>query len=57
MRAFRQVMPCFYMWIDRPSVPRDESHLQNTSMMIAIFASARDETLVMRSRESGAMNG
>jgi hypothetical protein len=43
---------CFYVWIDRLSVPQYECELQNTllSRMMATFASAR-ETLVLRSIE------
>eukprot|EP00873_Tetraselmis_striata_P016100 jgi/Tetstr1/436364/TSEL_025197.t1 len=53
MRAL-ETTSCFYVWIDRLSVPQDESQLQNTllSRMMATFASAR-ETLVLRARESG----
>eukprot|EP00873_Tetraselmis_striata_P012898 jgi/Tetstr1/433162/TSEL_002349.t1 len=53
MRAL-ETTSCFYVWIDRLSVPQDASQLQNTllSRMMATFASAR-ETLVLRSRESG----
>jgi hypothetical protein len=43
---------CFYVWIDRLSVPQYECELQNTllSRMMATYASAR-ETLVLRSIE------
>jgi len=43
---------CFYVWIDRLSVPQVESELQNTllSRMMGTYASAR-ETLVLRSLE------
>jgi len=43
---------CFYVWIDRLSVPQKASELQNTllSRMMATYASAR-ETLVLRSLE------
>jgi hypothetical protein len=43
---------CFYVWIDRLSVPQYESELQNTllSRMMATYANAR-ETLVLRSME------
>jgi hypothetical protein len=43
---------CFYVWIDRLSVPQYESELQNTllSRMMGTFANAR-ETLVLRSME------
>jgi hypothetical protein len=43
---------CFYVWIDRLSVPQQKSELQNTllSRMMATYASSR-ETLVLRSLE------